>query len=67
MPTQLITQPTGTPTRKVGAAGIAGAIVTLIVAGAQALGVEIGPDLAGALVVAISTAAGYLIRERATG
>ena len=67
MPTRLITQPTPTPTRKVGAAGIAGAIVTLIVAGAQAFGVEIGPELAGALVVAISTAAGYLIRERAPG
>lgn len=49
-----------TPVPKVAAAGVAGAVTTLIVFIASRLGLDVPPDAAAALTTLIAFAAGYL-------
>ena len=67
---QLITQPRKRPTRKVAAAGIGGLVTAVCVAIVNhyvpGMGEQIGPEIAGLLVAAGATAAGWFTKERAT-
>ncbi len=45
---------------KVAAAGIAGAITTLIITGAAMAGLDISPEVAAALATIVAFAAGYI-------
>jgi len=57
-------QPTGTPTQKVAAAGIGGALSVLVVYLIQAIfNVEIPAEVSSAITAIVSFASGYLIRD----
>ena len=56
--------PTNIPTRKVGAAGVAGAVTTCIVYILAEFGIVLPPEIVAALVTLISFGAGYLTVER---
>lgn len=65
----LVKQPTAAPTRKVSAAGIAGALTAALIAGVDAMwpgfGETIGP-IAGPIITAgVAFIAAYFTRERA--
>lgn len=51
------------PSRKVSAAGAAGAVTVLVVFTAGAFGLEVPPEAAAALTTLLAFAAGYLRRE----
>jgi len=57
-------QPTSTPTQKVSAAGIGGALSIVIVYVFGLLGLDMPPEVASALTAIVSFAAGYLVKER---
>jgi hypothetical protein len=52
------------PTRKVSAAGAAGAVTILVVFIAGQFGLEVPPEAAAALTTLLAFAAGYARRER---
>ena len=52
--------PSKTPVPKMQAAGIGGAVTTIIIAIAVAVGVDVPAEVAAALATLISFAAGYL-------
>lgn len=65
-PAQLTNQPTKAPSRKVTAAAIGVAVITVLVGVAeQFTGVQLGAEVVGALNTLGAFAAGYLFRERA--
>jgi hypothetical protein len=57
-----MTEGTKTPTPKVAAAGLGGAGAFLLVTVANAVGLDLPPEVAGAVVALVSFAAGYLKR-----
>ena len=65
MSTRLVSQPSAAPTRKVGSAALAGALVTFLVSVLNRT-VEAGftVEEAGALVVIASFLVSYIVRER---
>ena len=65
MPAPLTTQPSRAPTRKVGAAAIAGAVVTLVAAALAQAGIQLSGDVAAALTTLVGLGVGWLVRERA--
>jgi hypothetical protein len=60
----LVPQPTKRPTNKLTAAGIAGALTTIIVSAAALFDVEIDAPLAAAITTVLSVAAGYVVKDR---
>lgn len=60
----LVDQPTGTPTNKVAAAGIGGAIAVVLVWVTGLFGVDMPGEVAAAFTVILAFAAGYFTRER---
>ena len=52
------------PTRKVGAAGVAGSLTTVIIFASAALGYPVPPEVAAAVVTLIMFAAAYLTGDR---
>lgn len=52
------------PVPKVAAAGIGGALAAILVAVANALGLDLSPEVAAAVVTVVSFGAGYLKRGR---
>jgi hypothetical protein len=66
---ELINQPSPKPTRKVSAAGIAGALTAALIAGVNyqwpGVGDQIGPLAGPAITAAVAFLAGYFARERA--
>jgi len=68
-PPELVVQPSKVPTRKVAAAGIGGIVTALSVAVVNhylpGMGDEIGPEVAGLIVAAGATVAGWFTRDRA--
>lgn len=61
---QAVNQPSRTPTTKVAAGGVAGALTVLVVWILGLLHVAVPPEAASALTVIISFASSYLVRER---
>ncbi len=65
----LISQPSASPTRKVSAVGITGAVTVAIIAGVNALWPGVGDQAAPVIAAAVTWLAaflgGYLTRERA--
>jgi hypothetical protein len=61
----LITQSSGRPTRKMAAAGVSGAAVTLLLWALDAFGIALDAEVAAALATAAMGIAGYMTRERA--
>jgi hypothetical protein len=70
-PDALIEQPDATPTRKVAASALVGALFVVALGAAGALGVEVpGVDpsslpVGEAFTLLVTAATGYLVRERA--
>lgn len=60
-----VEQTSKVPTRKVGATALAGSIVTIGVAIAQAFDVTLEAEVAAAITTLLSFVAGYFIRDRA--
>lgn len=64
----LVSQPTAAPTRKVRNGGIAGVITTVLIFALQALGFpgteEMAAELAGALVLIVTSVTAWLTKER---
>lgn len=60
----LVNQPSATPTRKMTAVGVSGAISTLVIWGFQNYGSELDPEIASAIATLVVFAAGYLTKER---
>lgn len=59
-------QPTASPTRKVAATGIAGAVTVVLVYLIQAIfSIVIPAEVAAALTLIISFASGYIVKESA--
>ncbi len=57
-------QPTSTPTQKVAAAGIAGAVTVVLVYLVQAIfNIEIPAEVSSAITAIVAFASGYLIKE----
>lgn len=65
MAKHLVTQDSKVPTRKVSATALAGSLVTIGVAIAQAFDVGLEPELVAAITTLVSFIAGYFIRDRA--
>ena len=69
MQDDLVTQPTSAPTRKVTAAGIAGALTAAVIAGVNYLwpgfGDNLAPGIEPLIAAAVAFVAAYLTRERA--
>ena len=61
---QPINQPSVTPTTKVAAGGVAGAITVLLVWILGMFNVAVPPEVSSAFTVIISFAASYFVRER---
>jgi hypothetical protein len=59
---QAMTEGTKTPTPKVAAAGVGGAMALVLVAIGNAVGLDLPPELASAIVLVLSVGAGYLKR-----
>lgn len=57
-------QPNNVPTHKVAAAGIGGAVATIVVAILNAYGVSLDPSVVAAIVTLAAFGAGYLKTER---
>ena len=60
----LVTQPSAAPTRKVAAQAVAGALVALVASVLNRHGVVVTADEVGYAVVIVGAIAGYLVRER---
>jgi len=60
----LVNQPSAWPTRKIGAAGLGGAVATVIIWALDAVGIVLAPEEAAALATLLSVALGYFTRER---
>lgn len=58
-----VNQPTATPTNKVAAAGIAGAVTTILLFIASSLGWDVPAEVGAAIATVISFLAGYLTKE----
>lgn len=64
--TDLVNQNSATPTRKVTAAMIAGAVATILAWGLQEFtGVDVPPGVESAFAVLLTAGAAYWIKERA--
>lgn len=63
----LVDQPSVLPTRKVAAVGLAGSASAVLIWGAAQFGLEIPTEVATGIVVLMSAAAGYFVRDRDTG
>lgn len=61
----LVDQPSYHPTRKVSLGTLAGAFVTILVWAVGLAGVEIPPEVAGAMVMFFGGVVSYLVREEA--
>lgn len=61
----LVNQPTAVPTRKVGAAALGGAIITIGVYVASLFNVEIPGDVAAASTTLAAFGLGYFVRDGA--
>lgn len=59
-PTPVVVAPRKGIQPKVAAAGIAGAVTTLIITGAAMAGFDISPEVAAALATIVAFAAGYI-------
>jgi len=64
---ELVDQPTGTPTLKIQAVGFSGALVTLLVFVGEQTDIEIDATVAAALVTVLVSLAGYFKRNRNPG
>jgi len=62
-----VAEQTKKPTPKVAAAGVGGSLAVVIVWVAGIAGVEVPAEVAAAIALLLSFAAGYLKRERGTG
>ena len=60
-----VNQPTAMPTRKVSAAGMSGALATVVITLAAQWGIDISAEAAAAIVTLAAFAAGYFRRETA--
>lgn len=61
---QLVEQPTASPTRKVAAGGIGGAVaIVLIYAFQQLTGVLLPAEVAGAVTLIVSFGTSYIVKE----
>lgn len=64
MPDPLVSQPTLTPTRKVGAGAIGGSLMTVMIGAAQYAGYEVPPELAAALATFLTFGVAYMTKDR---
>lgn len=60
----LIRQPTKAPTRKVTAAAISAAVVTLVTFALEAFGIVVPPEVVAAGASLITAGVAYAVRER---
>ena len=67
VPRPLVQQRNAVPTRKIGAAGAAGAVVTVVVWVVSLAGLEIPAEVAAAVTLLLTVAAGYIVRDRYNG
>ena len=57
-------QPTSTPTQKVAAGGIGGALSIVLIYVVGLLGLDMPPEVASAVTAIVSFLAGYIVKER---
>lgn len=57
-------QPTAAPTAKIAASGIGGSVSVVLIWLAGMAGIEVPPEVAGAVATIISFFSGYLVREK---
>lgn len=63
---ELVDQDSAVPTRKVSAAGAAGALAAIVAWAAQTWGgVDVPPGIEAAFATLLAFAAGYIVKERA--
>lgn len=60
---ETVNQPSALPNRKVIAAGVGGALVSVIVWGAGLVGFEVAPEVAMSLVTVGAAVFGYMVPE----
>lgn len=63
---KLVSQKSAAPTRKVMAAGLAGALVTVLVGVLNVFNVEVPAEVSSALVTVISFVAAYFTKSKAS-